>query len=175
MQKSTHINRQTSCLWPSAVINQTSRERAMPRAGYERERVPLKKLPALVEQREGMFWGLNKTRCPGLLSLAHMLSVAFSHCSSSYLTLQMEARTGQPPSSACLKSSFSTSFNMVWLLVPCRCPNLLISFSAPLYLFALILGRTLPHHPQPTKSSETHTHMGNTNTWLFHSSPVHPL
>lgn len=106
MQKSTQINRQSDIL----PVTPSCRKSDIKRRGNAQTRrwLPLKLL-ARVERREGMFRGLNKTRCPGLLSLAHMLSVAFSHSSSSDLTPQMEARTGKPPS--------STPSVIVWLPV----------------------------------------------------------
>lgn len=62
-----------------------------------------------------------------------MLSAAFPHSSSSYLTPQMEARSGQDPSLS-LSLKYIVFFNVVWLLAHCLRPNLLIFLSALLYL-----------------------------------------
>ncbi len=108
-----------------------------------------------------------------------MLSVAFSHSSSSYLTLQMEARTGQLPQPApSTPSSFSATFNMVWLLVP----SVPISLSSCLLLFTALSfmpGRPFPHSPPPPQSSITpmrHTHTRETPRQDYSTLfPVHPL
>lgn len=68
-----------------------------------------------------------------------------------YVTSQMEARSGQPPS--------LTPFNVVWLRAPCLGPNRLNFLSATPYM----LGRPFPHPPPPPPSSitpaiHTHTH-----------------
>ena len=136
-----------------------------------------------------MFWGLNKTRCPGLLSLAHMLSAASS---SSYLTPQMEARTGQPPllrPPGVHRLLFRLPLTRPGSRLPVCVP---ISLSSCLLLFtalSFMLGRPLPPPPPPPQSSctlvtHTHTHtqrLTKTDTRETSCrdystlSPVHPL
>lgn len=124
-----------------------------------------------------MFWGLNKTRCPGFLSLAHMLYAAFSHSSSSYLTRQMEARTGQTPSSACLEVHrllyqlpLTWSGSQLPVCVPISLSSCLLSCTslalclADLFLITPSNPTILPHF------SDTGAHtQANTNVGLFHS------
>lgn len=111
-----------------------------------------------------------------------MLSVAFSRSSSSYLTPQMEARTGQPPPSACpeyivffFKLPPTWSGSRLPVCVP-------ISLSSCLFLFTAVsfmLGRPSPPPPPPPQSShhssDTNTHTQETPTRDYSTLPlVHP-
>lgn len=66
-----------------------------------------------------MFRDLNKTRCPGLLSLRHTLSSAFS------LHRWKHGGGGQVSLFPLLPST--------WLLAPCLHPKLIIFLSPPVY------------------------------------------
>lgn len=126
---------------------------------------------------------LTKPDAPAYSPFAHMLLAALSHSSSSYLTPQMEPRTGQTPSTACLKYIiFFINHLLMWSgSSPPVCDPISLSCLL-LYLPVLMLGRPFPHplppHNPPSGQWQTDvcTHTGKTSTWDYSTpSPVHPL
>lgn len=142
-------------------------------------------LPARVEQREGMFWGLNKTRCPSLLSFCtHALGRLLS-----LLELLLNTTDGtknQVDSVLSLSEVHHLLYQLPLLwsgfqLSVCLFPNLLIFLSAPPLPPCPHAWQNFSSSPSTPQSlltlvTDTHTHTLETPTWDYSTlSPVHPL
>lgn len=138
-----------------AAIKQTSSAQSRIRA----QRCPFKSCQSEPEHREGMFWGLNKTRC---LCFLHIETNGASWVREVSLTLinNDAHRTGHVFVWMCyLQRSLSLS-----LSAP-QSPYLLVFCSLLLSPYPWQTFPSPPPPPQPCLTSVTHAHLG-----LFHSS-----
>ena len=193
MQRNMHRSRLTDIL----PVNPRAHKSNFKREGNARSRIwvwtcPFKSCQPELNRGKECSGALTKPDAQAYSPSAHMLLAAFSQSSSSYLTLQMEPRTGQTPCSA-----WSEEHHLLYQLPLMWFGSELsvyapISLSSCLLLFtslSLCLADLFPLRPTilPHSSdwqtdrqtgtrthARTHTHIGNTNVGLFYS-PVHPL